>query len=150
MSSSAKEIWPEVALEQVALTVEVVKENYVDDQCYLRQKGWARFTKAVVLTENLTEEEAGKLGTLLYAEWIDAADTPCRIAPDPASPGQFKRYAFREGLGDTYMKEQVSVFGDGAAHAKKLNFTVYWQDKGDGAIARGFDVFTGFATEGTK
>ena len=150
MSTSAKALWPEVTLATVALTIDGDLEPYTDDQCYCGKQGWARFTKAVVLTKDLAKDAAKDFGTLLYAEWIDAVGTPWRIGPDPAAPGQFRRMAFREGLGEPYLKEQVTVFGDNAARGQKLNFAVYWQDKGDGAIARAFDVFTGFATEGPK
>jgi hypothetical protein len=149
MNATMSDIWPEPKLEQVALTIDGGDTPYTDDHCYCGQEGWARFTKKVVLTHDLTKETANTHGTLLYAEWIDAVGIPWRIAPDPASPGAFSKFAFREGLGDLYMKEQITVFGDNAAHGMKLNYAVYWQDKGDGAVTRVCDSFTGFEKDAT-
>jgi hypothetical protein len=154
MSTSAKDLWPDPqAGNQPKLTLvalDICDAAYADDGCYCGQQGWARFTKGVQLTKGLTAEKAATLGTMLYAEWVDEIETPWRIAPDPAAPGAFRKITFREGSGDTYLKESITVFGDRSAHEHMLKFDVYWNNPPDGAVSRAFDVFTGFAPKGAK
>lgn len=156
MSAMDPDQWPDPlagetpTLTPVALTVDVSEALYTDDGCYCGEDGWVRFTKGVRLTQSLTAAAAKELGTLLYAEWVDDAGTFWRIAPDPAAPGMFKKFAFREAAGDQYFRESITVFGDSPAQDLLLKFHVYWTNPDDGAVARAFDVFAGFATKGAK
>jgi hypothetical protein len=140
MSTSAKDLWPEAALEKIAMTI----TPYPVDDRYLNEEGWARFTKRVVKTPLAATVDKAELGNLLNAEWVDSAGTSWRIAPDPSATGALKCFAFGEVGGDSHYKESVTVFGHGAAAGALLNYTVYWEDKVDGAITRICDAFTGF------
>lgn len=120
-----------------------------DSSAFLGKVGWARYQKKVVMIEELrsfTEVEIKNLGAVLNAEWVEN-HSYFRAFPNRISPNQLAQVQVTEnmdGNGDAYLRQIVTIVGDGTVEHRRLNYHLFWGAGNDGMIARDFDAFVGF------
>jgi hypothetical protein len=146
-SSLAGEVFPSPELSEVWLKpIRLVLKPA--ESPFWGRKGWARFTRKVVLTDTRPADQT-VLGQLLSAEWVDEHERSCRVELDPICPGQFVMFTLEESAAELpgyqrAWREVEMIEGGGPASGKVLTYHVYLSEKADGEIHRWCDAFWGW------
>lgn len=135
--------WPDVDLERVHLAP-FEPQSFSSGTPWTGKQGWVQFAPVVRLANDCCENASP--GLLLGAEWTENDGTMHRIYPDPSGSGGLMHLCVREAAdGEEWLRQRVTVLGDGAAKGRELVYNVYWTTGDeDGAINRVFDMFAGF------
>lgn len=134
--------WPDTSLTEVRLTFDGPRP-YIEGAPWEGKEGWVQFAAKVICAKCLEARE----GLPLMAEWIDGSAMH-RIYPDPAGNGGWVQLSVTEGEGAAFLRQEQRVLGNKTPDNAALLYHIYWQDHGDGAIDRAFDMFAGFDAQG--